>query len=435
MACPRNEQRPREIAAGIFYGAPRGGGHQQPPRLLHLLRDIRSDLGQESTPIAAGDAWATFARQEQALQYADCHRHGLAVFTYQDHTTGQRRFLVTSHLEFWRRYEKMHGSLRHHYEIIRENTPCNLYFDLEFNRHTNQGADGDAMVDLLLQLLASTLYEAFSIRYNMAWTLELDSSTADKFSRHLILRIPNTAFRDNSHAGEFVAHLCSRIHVLRGRDKHLEELYVITDHSSTPRLFVDQAVYSRNRCFRLVFSAKAGKTAILVPTYRFASSSEVVMDDITTFMQALVCNVDANCETLLTFDRGAAGKHPKSLSNIQPQHSVASEASPFGAVDAFVESISSFGNTPGKIRNWFWFSELGIIVYNISGNRFCERVGRQHKSNNVMYIVNLRRASYYQKCHDPDCRGYKSPVRPVPCHVLPPAGLHTHDADTQTYRR
>ena len=23
----------------------------------------------------------------------------------------------------------------------------------------------------------------------------------------------------------------------------------------------------------------------------------------------------------------------------------------------------------------------------------------------VIYVVDLRRASYYQKCHDPDCRG------------------------------
>nr|XP_023887818.1 DNA-directed primase/polymerase protein-like [Quercus suber] len=59
------------------------------------------------------------------------------------------------------------------------------------------------------------------------------------------------------------------------------------------------------------------------------------------------------------------------------------------------------------------------MVYSMSRNRYCERIGRQHKSNHVMYIVDLRRAVYYQKCYDPDCRGYRSPLRPIPIDVIP----------------
>ncbi|GMP24604.1 hypothetical protein CsSME_00001809 [Camellia sinensis var. sinensis] len=84
--------------------------------------------------------------------------------------------------------------------------------------------------------------------------------------------------------------------------------------------------------------------------------------------------------------------------------------SPFPALDAFVESIASVGNVSGKIRSWYWFSEYGLMVYSMSRNRYCERIGRQHKSNHVMYIVDLRRAIYYQKCHDPDCRGVIDPL-------------------------
>ncbi|KAJ6293828.1 hypothetical protein OIU76_021987 [Salix suchowensis] len=36
-----------------------------------------------------------------------------------------------------------------------------------------------------------------------------------------------------------------------------------------------------------------------------------------------------------------------------------------------------------------------------------------------MYVVDLRRADYYQKCHDPDCQGYRSPLRPIPWNVIP----------------
>lgn len=35
------------------------------------------------------------------------------------------------------------------------------------------------------------------------------------------------------------------------------------------QLFVDNAVYTRNRCFRLALSSKAGKTSVLRPTGRF----------------------------------------------------------------------------------------------------------------------------------------------------------------------
>lgn len=37
----------------------------------------------------------------------------------------------------------------------------------------------------------------------------------------------------------------------------------------------------------------------------------------------------------------------------------------------------------------------------------------------VMYIVDFRTACYYQKCHDPDCRGYRSPLRPIPEGTIP----------------
>jgi hypothetical protein len=104
----------------------------------------------------------------------------------------------------------------------------------------------------------------------------------------------------------------------------------------------------------------------------------------------------------------------------EPGISGQSGKSPFPSLEVFVESIACIGDVQGRIRSWYWFSEHGVVVYNIMGNRFCERIGRQHKSNNVMYIVDFRTAGFYQKCHDPDCRGYQSPLRPIPRHTIPP---------------
>jgi len=49
------------------------------------------------------EVWMTFPRQDEAMKFskgqADVH-----VFSYQDHFNGQRRFLVSTYTEFWRRF-------------------------------------------------------------------------------------------------------------------------------------------------------------------------------------------------------------------------------------------------------------------------------------------------------------------------------------------
>lgn len=55
-------------------------------------------------------------------------------------------------------------------------------------------------------------------------------------------------------------------------DRIFKELLICKDSSSSDapcQLFIDTAVYSRNRCFRLPLSSKAGKSSVLLPTGRF----------------------------------------------------------------------------------------------------------------------------------------------------------------------
>lgn len=58
----------------------------------------------------------------------------------------------------------------------------------------------------------------------------------------------------------------------REKDKNYDKLLISKGGNSADsdfHLFVDTAVYSRNRCFRLPFSSKAGKNSVLVPSGRF----------------------------------------------------------------------------------------------------------------------------------------------------------------------
>lgn len=49
------------------------------------------------------------------------------IFSFERGVKGTRQFMATTYDEFWARYRAV-DLRRHHYEIIRELRPCNLYF-------------------------------------------------------------------------------------------------------------------------------------------------------------------------------------------------------------------------------------------------------------------------------------------------------------------
>ncbi|VAH41958.1 unnamed protein product [Triticum turgidum subsp. durum] len=427
----------KQMSPVVFYGSPQGVPVKKPMSLLRLLREIHIDLKKQTDLISRDVVWATFPRQDEAIRFSKEHAH-TKVFSYQDHLSGQRRFLVSTYDEFWRRYNNMDPQIRHHYEVIQEGSPCHIYFDLEFNAKLNQKRDADEMVDTLVAVTFSALQDKYSIEGQEEWIIELDSSN-EEFSRHLIIRIPKTAFKDNSHVGAFTSEICSLIAAQRAANPNLDKLYITKDSSGAEpvdQLFVDTAVYSRNRCFRLAFSSKSGKKSFLVATGRFKCKN---MNDKELFMESLICRLDDDCDKLLICKLDLECKKAlhfdteASVTRIQAKNCrVAIDTyrsdfpqaytygrSPFPALDGFIESIASFGSVSGKIRCWYWFSQDGLMIYSMSRSRYCEHIGREHKSNHVMYIVDFQRAAYYQKCYDPDCRGYRSPLRAVPLDAIP----------------
>ncbi|GAU29204.1 hypothetical protein TSUD_361940 [Trifolium subterraneum] len=107
----------------------------------------------------------------------------------------------------------------------------------------------------------------------------------------------------------------------------------------------------------------------------------------------LVCKPDLDCVKTLHFDTELSYYNVGNSVQIHPEFTLNTctsdvsrtyfmGKSPFPFVDEFILSVASVGNIP------------------------------------VIYVVDLRRAVYYQKCHDPDCRGYRSSLRPIPVHVF-----------------
>lgn len=113
-------------------------------------------------------------------------------------------------------------NLLHCYEVIPENAVCKLYFDLEFNKLANPGADGKKMVALLIEHVCKALQEFYTVNCSAEDVLNLDSSTEEKFSRHLIFQLHDVAFKDNIHVGNFVRKILQpAFHLIASEDEDM----------------------------------------------------------------------------------------------------------------------------------------------------------------------------------------------------------------------
>lgn len=236
-----------------------------PTRLSRLDRQRNYDALEEKLSFIT---WVEFRRQAQAIQFMEMQQEGkrrerierelehkqaeeemkdsdttgnqltkeassssstststsgdLRLFSYElglrsarGQPTGARRFILTTYDDMWVRYFTFHASQRHHYEMIMENHPCHLYFDIEFkwqkNRHFRRpeacGGDdrieeGDdspthSLIEIepVMKALCNEIVTQLNSRFRFdppvtcKQLLQLDSSSSVKFSRHIIVRL------------------------------------------------------------------------------------------------------------------------------------------------------------------------------------------------------------------------------------------------------
>ncbi|NWV29295.1 PRIPO protein, partial [Origma solitaria] len=422
-----------------------------------------------SKPSMPSSVWKIFSRQAEAFNYVKTCDEDVHVFALEKTTqSGQRFYLVTTYKELWFYYTQGYKtSLMHCYEVIPEKDACKLYFDLEFYKPANPGADGKNMVMKLIELVSLKLKELYDVNCSSKDVLNLDSSTDEKFSRHLIFLPHKTVFKDNTHVGNFVRTVLQPAirlmeskavvipaeeagHVSQctagvGLDGSLTNLTAVEDASKdwpaiahktkdmemshqgenldfsflmvndkegNKQLFVDLGkykFYTKNRNFRMYKSSKAGKNVIL----KIAEDNKFIpycVKDVSLeeayFLSSLICNI--RC-VYVTFGLTDAVE--------------GYQGSPYPEIDNFVRSLVNRDGLQGGIRQWNYFSLKELLIYDISGYRWCENIGRAHKSNNIMILVDLKNEVWYQKCHDPVCReqNFKSPSFPLPPGICLPS--------------
>nr|XP_039272762.1 DNA-directed primase/polymerase protein-like [Styela clava] len=408
--------------------------------------------------------WSKYFRLKEAFRHAHAKSEELRVFAVEpksdNASSGKREFIVSSYEEFWFYYSRMKNSDKHFYEVIEENAACHLYFDLEFHKNFNQSINGGDLVDEVINSVCQQLFEDFKIKCDRKLVLELDSSNDVKFSRHLIFHIPNAVFRNNYEVGGFVQKICNnsgnKFTVLTSNDEAVS--------------FIDQSVYTRNRNFRLFQSIKKGKSTALkksetcnfdlsfkniraaccrhhaqekenIPPVKRYKSTEKDINEL-VFYASLVSNVKFHSNIkILSVDMPPRIKKENELNKILSSDNVPytdSFESPFPSLKDFINSIVNSNDTKGCVNKWTFFPCSNTIIYNISGNRFCNNINRQHKSNHIYYVADLNSKVCYQKCLDPVCRsqGYQSPPIPFPKEVsnsIVDIGLDVTDEELLDY--
>jgi hypothetical protein len=263
-----------------------------------------SSAGARKFLVATCDAFARFVRPRLAL---------LAPMSHADKSH------VTRHACRYSSGPRFTAGRRHFYEVIPSTRACNLYVDVEWTRKNGANAwiDDDRVMRSLIDKLCKFISTVFAgVHCSPEGILHLESSTSDKFSRHLILNAVSAAdniesplramFADNLHAGAFIADFISNEAALAGltigQSMDAQTLHRLHQENEAAQLFclnfdgaltscVDTGIYNKNRCFRLPLSSKCGKSAVLVPH----SSNQMPLDgsDICLLKSSLVCPCDA----------------------------------------------------------------------------------------------------------------------------------------------
>ncbi|XP_051686406.1 DNA-directed primase/polymerase protein isoform X1 [Oryctolagus cuniculus] len=435
-----------------------------------------------SRPEQPPSIWKLFRRQTEAFNFVKSCKQDVHVFALEYKMgDGQRIYLVTTYAQLWF-YYKSRKNLLHCYEVIPESAVCKLYFDLEFNKPANPGADGKKMVALLIEHVCRALQDLYSVRCSAEDVFNLDSSTDEKFSRHLIFQLHDVAFKDNIHVGNFVRKILQpALQLIASEDddsisetvdqgfSHFSEaptkqgasynkmspdkdtgeswtlnsekprqlgsvkqsdpdlsFLVVKNNVGEKHLFVDLGVYTRNRNFRLYKSSKLGKHVALEiaeDNKFFPKQSKTIPEENQYFLSSLVCNVRfSDTLRILTCDTPQnKRKRMKHFNSTSPSVGTIEgfQCSPYPEVDQFVLSLVTKNDIKGGIRRWSYFFPEQLLVYDIFKYRWCENIGRAHKSNNIMILVDLKNEVWYQKCHDPICKAenFKTDCLPLPAEV------------------
>jgi len=350
---------------------------------------------------------------------------------------------------------------QHFYEVILDERPCWLYFDLEFKRSLNPESEPAVVAREFYAALDRFLESVLGCRHEPDSVVELDSTTPEKFSKHVLVKRlvdgRQLAFLDNGHAGVLVMNFIKFMEAERQQDTATaSNLFFFSDADDKERgtSLVDGCVYSRNRCFRLLFSSKFGKKRpltmsrgdalrqppplqLLSSIASFVPSSTILFSDERIPLpvgRPGVASGSRKCKAKKCTNTGGINgdRNEDGVANERPGlvHVRLAPDSPYVMLFKFLvehwdkaraKHERSTGTAPTKVQSSVLVGDGRYLCVTLSNNRFCFRKGMSHKANSIYFVIDQSRKVFYQKCHDTfDCgRDFRSTEEMVPYNLLP----------------
>ncbi|XP_012287011.1 DNA-directed primase/polymerase protein [Orussus abietinus] len=397
-----------------------------------LNDNISSDTEPQTMPqslTGPTQFWSEFCKQIDALICAKEHSTVadlLCTFVYQN-SDGYRKFVVAHPEVYWWYYKKMKPERKCSYEVIPEGHPCRAYFDLEFNIDLNPTSNGERMTATFIDIFCAYMLKYWGLPCDKTNVLNLDSTTEQKFSRHLIFAIKDIAFKDNLHLGRFIKKIHHDIiqyvqvgtpHVILNSFEKCEIEKLIIETPSGKKTFIDIGVYTRNRHFRIYQSSKWGKQSYLTLSSdcAYVPDKESKDKELNIFLNSLISYLPNTKDLiLLEFNKGDNSQTRKFTKDLTQRiiSDNPTTTSKYPILDNYILKLIY----PGKIRACKYIKKPKAIIYEIYGFRYCNNIKRQHKSNNIYYVVDLETMVLLQKCHDEDCAMFSSDLQWLPPEI------------------
>ena len=351
------------------------------------------------------DSFRWFDKQDAALNHCrsqEGDENGVFVLHRFD---GRRRFVSCPYSEFCKKYLALDPELCHFFEVIREDIPARLYFDIDVKKSPLFSIASFILIDMLLKCLDHFLYDKFGLRCNQDEVLILDSSSNEKFSLHFIF--PKVIFYNNLEVGLFVKAMANTAP---------DFLFMTTGDESKTSFVSDLSVYTRNRHFRLWKSSKLGSNRFLriaeENKYPITSSEQVFFDSVISLPRF------KNDQGLLRFQSS-----PEQQVRVMPLSTVTSNSLPVTRYPDLYQFVLR------HIRAHPKYAHVTIpeiiehphgrwLTFPIKGSKWCDHVNRCHKNNRPYFSVSLDTSCIYAMCHSNNCSGYRSPLASVPQELI-----------------
>lgn len=235
------------------------------------------------------------------------------------------------------------------------------------------------MTRTLIDIIRAYLLNHYHLLCDRSNFLILDSTSSKKFSRHVIFTMKDMAFKDNSHVGKFVKIIYNDILLYLKSDMpshgilchfnkaDIEEMLVKTQHGE--KLFVDNAVYTKNRQFRLYLSTKWGKQSYLTVSTDCVHTpvNKCREKELGIFLDSLISYFPNKPNLILLEFLNRSVVKAQLYSNI-PKQSIREDneqTSPYPEIDRYIRSLVD----PGKIRVAKYSDKTKTLRYEIYGNR------------------------------------------------------------------